>query len=346
MPLAWMSGAGLLSQRAAQVAQYNMDRMMPATDQHEITSSFALASTIVLKLREFIRKPVAEQVKLKARIEALVGEVIRPLPSGSRIVLDVPDGAAVVVFGGPKDALDVAQRLQAGATDLPLCIGVNHGPVKPVTDEFRGQVLVGDGLATAMTLSQAATPGRLLASRPFYEILEATTPERADELTRAGVFTDAGLRTHEIYTLDLRAARTRQRRRIVFGLAAVTGILAAGFGVRALRPVIAPAPAMPVAPAPPAPEPVLPAVIEFAIKPRGDIYVDGTLKGTAPPLARLEVRPGPHTIEIVYGKFAPVQLQVDLAPSEVVTVRHAFVAPHQPSTPRRLWNEMRRQLGF
>ena len=91
---------------------------------------------------------------------------------------------------------------------------------------------------------------------------------------------------------------------------------------------------------------MLPAVIEFAIKPRGDIYVDGALKGTAPPLARLEVRPGPHRIEIVYGKFAPVRLEVDLAPSEVVTVRHAFVAPHQPSTPRRLWNEMRRQLGF
>jgi hypothetical protein len=252
-----------------------------------------------------------------------------------------------VVLGGPKDALDVAQRLQAGAAELPLCIGVNHGPVQPVADEFRGQVLVGDGLATAMTLSQAATPGRLLASRPFYEVLEGTTPERADELTRAGVFTDAGLRTHEIYTLDLRAARTRQRRRIAFGLVVVTGILAAGFGVRALRRVIAPAPALPVAAAPPPPpEPVLPAVIEFTIKPRGDIYVDGVLKGTAPPLARLEVRPGPHTIEIVYGKFTPVQLEVDLAPSEVVTVRHAFVAPRQPSTPRQLWNEMRRQLGF
>lgn len=326
-----------------------MGRMMQATDQHENTVSFALASTIVLKLREFIRKPVAEQVKLKARIEALVGDVVRPLPSGSRIVLDVPDGAAIVVLGGPKDALDVAQRLQAGAADLPLCIGVNHGPVKPVTDEFRGQVLVGDGLATAMTLSQAATPGRLLASRPFQEILEAGTPERADELTRAGVFTDAGLRTYEIYTLDLRAARIRQRRRIAFGLVAVMGILAAGFGVRAMRPVVASAPALsPVQPAPPppAPEPVVPAVIEFAIKPRGDIYVDGVLKGTAPPLARLEVRPGPHTIEIVYGKFAPVQLEVDLAPSEVVTVRHAFVTPRQPSTPRRLWNEMRRQLGF
>ena len=170
------------------MAQYNSVRMPPATDQNDITSSFALASTIVLKLREFVRKPVSEQVKLKARIDTLVGEGIRALPVGTRVVLDVPDGAAIVVLGGPKDALDVAQRLQSGASDLPLCIGVNHGPVKPVNDEFRGQVLVGDGLLTAMTLSQAATPGRLLVSRAFHEALEASSPERADELTRAGVF--------------------------------------------------------------------------------------------------------------------------------------------------------------
>lgn len=325
--------------------------MLPVTDPNDITSNFALASTIVLKLREYIRKPVAEQVKLKARIDALVGEGIRPLPVGNRVVLDVPDGSAIVVLGSPKDALDVAQRLQASATDLPLCVGVNFGPVKPVSDEFRGQVLVGDGLVTAMTLSQAATPGRLLVSRAFQEALETSSPERAEELTRAGVFTDAGLRAHELYTLDLRAARNRQRRRIAFGLLTVMGILAAGFGARALRPApSAPAP-KPIASAPPAPplpppEPVLPAVIEFAIRPQGHIYIDGALKGIAPPLARLEIHPGPHSIRIVYKKFAPVELEVDLAPSEVVTVRHTFVAPRQPSTPRRLWNEMRRQLGF
>lgn len=326
--------------------------MLPVTDPNDITSNFALASTIVLKLREFIRKPVAEQVKLKARIDALVGEGIRPLPAGTRVVLDVPDGSAIVVLGSPKAALDVAQRLQASALDLPLCVGVNYGPVKAVNDEFRGQVLVGDGLVTAMTLSQAATPGRLLVSRAFHEALEASSPERAEELTRAGVFTDAGLRAHELYTLDLRAARNRQRRRIAFGLLAVMGILAAGFGVRALRPqassVPSPQPVASVPPAPPlpSPEPVHPAVIEFAIRPQGHVYVDGALKGIAPPLARLEVHPGPHNIRIVYKKFAPVELEVDLAPSEVVTVRHTFVAPRQPNTPRRLWNEMRRQLGF
>jgi len=324
------------------------------TDTHEIASSFALASTIVLKLREFIRKPVTEQVRLKARLEALVGEVIRPLPASARIVLDVPDGAAIVALGSPKDALDIAERSQAGAGDLPLCIGVNYGPVKPVADDFRGQGLVGDGLVTAMTLSQATNPGRLLASRSFHEALEASAPGRARELKHAGTFTDASLRTHELYTLDPRAARAYQRRRIALGLFTVIAILAAGFGVRAMRSITAPAPVPPPAPMvtapapPPAPvaAPVLPAVIEFAIRPQGDVYVDGLPKGTSPPLARLEVSPGSHIIEVVHGKFAPVRLEVDLAPSEVVTVKHAFVQKRRPSTARRLMNDLRRQLGF
>lgn len=318
----------------------------------ENASSFAFASAIVLKLREFTRRPVAEQVKLKARLDALVAEAIRPLAAGSRIVLEVPDGAAIVVLGSPKEALEVAQRTQAGAADLVLTIGVNHGPVQPFADDFRGQGLVGDGLVTAITLSQAATPGRLVASRAFHEALEASAPGRAEELRRAGVFTDAGLRTHELYTLDPRAARARQRRRIVFGLSAVIAILAAGFGARAMRDTVAPAPA-PVAVVPPpppvprpAPAPPPPAVIEFQIRPKGNVYVDGVLKGTAPPLAKLEVSPGAHTIQIVHGKFAPVKLEVNLAPSEVVTVRHAFVQKRSPGTARRLMNEMRRQLGF
>lgn len=302
-----------------------------------------------------MRKPVAEQVRLKARLEALVGDAIRPLPARSRIVLEVPDGAAIVVVGSPKEALAVAQRSLAGAGDLALTIGVNHGPVQPFADDFRGQGLVGDGLVTAMTLSQAATPGQLVASRAFYEALEATVPERADELTRAGAFTDAGLRTHELYTLNPRAARARQRRRIAFGLSAVIAILAVGFGARALRQAIVPAPAP--APAPtafvprpvpkvkPAPPPP-PAVIRFAIKPSGNVYVDGVLKGTAPPLTRLEVNPGAHKIKIVNGGFAPVYLDVDLASSEVVTVKHAFVVKRQPGRFRRFMNDLRRQVGF
>ena len=76
------------------------------------------------------------------------------------------------------------------------------------------------------------------------------------------------------------------------------------------------------------------------------MYAIRSYYGTSPPLARLEVSPGSHIIEVVHGKFAPVRLEVDLAPSEVVTVKHAFVQKRRPSTARRLMNDLRRQLGF
>ncbi len=44
-------------------------------------------SVIVLKLQEFTRRPVADQTRLKAQIEALVALAIQLLPAADRIVL-------------------------------------------------------------------------------------------------------------------------------------------------------------------------------------------------------------------------------------------------------------------
>ena len=172
----------------------------------------ALASVIVLKIHEFTRRPVADQVRLKSQLEALVALAIRPVPAAGRIVLEMADGAAVVVLGGGQAALEVAERSQAAAADLPLCIGVNHGPVMSASDPLRGPGLVGDGLAAGMTLANAATPGHFLASRSFHDTLEADASGRADELKLAGVFTDPQVRTHELFTLDRKAASARRHR--------------------------------------------------------------------------------------------------------------------------------------
>ncbi|MGH8621662.1 MAG: hypothetical protein ACRET3_05950, partial [Burkholderiales bacterium] len=171
----------------------------------------ALASVVVLKLQEFARKPVADQVKLKARLESLVGSAIKPLPVAGRIVLDTSDGIAVVVPGRPRTALALAVRAQAAA-DIPVCIGVNHGPVKAVSDALRGPGLVGDALASGSTLANAAAPGRLVASRSFREALKADSPARAADLRAAGTFTDANVRSHELFAFDRRAARSRRLR--------------------------------------------------------------------------------------------------------------------------------------
>ena len=313
----------------------------------------ALASVIVLKLQEFMRKPVAEQVKLKTRLESLVGTAIKPLPMTARIVLDAPDGLAIVVPGRPRTALALAVRTRAVA-DIPVCIGLNHGPVKAVSDAQRGTWMVGDALASGMTLANAAAPGRLLASRSFREALKADSPDHAASLRPAGTFTDASLRAHELFGFDGRAARARRWRLIAFGAFTVAAIIGTGFAVRPMRLAYGP-----------------PAVIELQITPRGEVYIDGHLQGTSPPFTRVAVDPGPHTIEVRNSPSPPLRLQVTLGSGQSMTISHTFAAPapavkNPPASavkrpekkvekkaeePRRKtlrdhWREFRRDIGF
>ena len=343
---------------------------MPATT--DVSGSTAptptLASVIVLKLREFGRQPVTEQVRLKASLETLVRGAIEPLPAVERAVLDVPDGLALVVLGGPGKALDLVLRAQAAAADLPLCIGVNHGPVKAASEALRGPGLVGDGLATGVTLANAATPGRLVASRSFREALEAAVPSRAAELRQAGVYTDANVRTHELFALDRRTVLARRWPLIVFGTLTVAAIVGAGFAARHARLDVPPVPK---------PPPVRPAVIHLSITPRGDVYVDGVLAGTSPPLTELEVYPGPHTIEVRNAANPPLRLELGLGSGEEMTITHSFVTPkpqaasppkksapkpvskpapksapkkekppERSKTPGDYWRQFRRDVGF
>lgn len=276
-----------------------------------------LASVIVLRIQEFTRKPVAEQTSLKAQLEALVALAIDPLPVADRIVLDAPDGAAVLVLGSPRVALDVALRSEAAAADLPVCIGVNHGPVRPASDLHRGPGFVGDALATGMALANVATPGRLVASRSFHEALEASAPGSAADLTSAGTFTDPSVRTHQLFTRDPRTALARRRRLITTGTVAVILILGLGIAARMVLQ---------------GSKPVPPAVIQFEIKPQGDVYIDGVLKGRTPPLTRIEVSPGPHAIEVRNDPFPPLRVDVNPGSTEELTISHTFSSPK--SSPR------------
>ena len=70
--------------------------------------------------------------------------------------------------------------------------------------------------------------------------------------------------------------------------------------------------------------PVLTGTLQLAISPWGQVEVDGTPAGTAPPLTRLTLPEGRHTITVRNADFppftTPVQVRADL-PS---TVRHRF----------------------
>jgi hypothetical protein len=281
-----------------------------------------MASVVVMRIAEFIRKPVAEQARLKEQLDALVTFAIRPLPAGARVVLDAPEGVAIVVLGGPGVALELAKRAQFVAKGLRLYIGVNHGPVMSALDSLRGPGLVGDGLTTAVTLSNAAKPGRFVASRAFHEALKASEPRRAEELGPAGTYTDAQLRAHELFVLDWRPGFIRHLRLLALGVLTVAAIVTVGFAARFTRQALEPSPP---------PPPPKPALIHLEITPRGDVFIDGVLRGTSPPLTEIEVDPGPHVIEVRSKPSPPLRLELTVGSGDEMTIRHAFVAPQPPA---------------
>ena len=191
-----------------------------------------LASVVFLKIQEFARRPVQEQARLRAQLEAVVAVTAAELASASRIVLDAADGAAIVVLGDPKGALHLAGRaLAATAAGLPLCIGVNHGAVQmaSIRDD---DGMIGDGIAVAASVAEFASPARLLMTRSFRDAMADASPGLESSLFPAGVFTDAGLRTHELFSPDGRVAERRRTRFFALAVAAAIGLVGAGVAAR------------------------------------------------------------------------------------------------------------------
>jgi hypothetical protein len=71
------------------------------------------ANVVFLRLPGFAALPVVEQAGAKERLEARARRAIAPLAADERIVLDADDGLALVVFGEPERALDVAHGVTA-----------------------------------------------------------------------------------------------------------------------------------------------------------------------------------------------------------------------------------------
>jgi len=328
-----------------------------------LTGNVAPASLVFLGIVDFARKPVAEQASLRQRLDAAVARSIAQLEPADRIVADAPDGLAIAVLASPSEALLAARRIRQvargeGAEPLALRIGVDHGAIRFASDDRGEPCLAGDSIATGATIAGFADPGRILVSRAFRDALAPTDPERAARLQAVGTETDANLRKHELFSFEgpagdsdvVGAAAPAPRRRpfILAGLA-IAGLLGAGFAVRAARKNAEAAARRP-------------AVVALAIEPWGEVVIDGVHRGRTPPLGRIEVPPGKHTIEIRHLLQPPVTLQMELAAGEEVAVRHSFPAAaaaapvqraqraqapqEQPSKVRRMWNDFRKQAGF
>jgi class 3 adenylate cyclase len=191
------------------------------------------ASVVFLKIQEFARRPVQEQTRMRAQLEAVVAVAAAEIEPAGRVVLDASDGIAVVVLGAPRAALALAERaLAASAAGLPIAAGINHGAVR-LAGGKKHDGMIGDGIAVAANVAEFAPPARLLASRTFRDAVADAAPGAEAILVPAGTFTDPGLRAHELYGPDAAAPARRRRRMRALAVASICVFVGAGMGVRA-----------------------------------------------------------------------------------------------------------------
>jgi len=289
-------------------------------------STASHASVVFLRIHDFAERLIPDQARLKVWLEEVVAGALKLVASGQAIVLDAPAGLAVVVLANPRGALQVAWRI-ATEREAELSVGLAHGPVRLAPGPLK--VMYGDAFVAAEAVARATEPGGVSASREFRDALARAHPGMRRLFARTGSAIDAHERAREMFSAD--EPSFTARRRSFFAVAGVTAavILAGGIAIRLNRP---PPPPPPPPPAPPEP---LPGAVTFDVKPEGEVYVDGVLKGMSPPLKRIQLPAGKHVVEVRSGNLKPMVVDLAIGPGEEFAVQHTFVVPPpKPAPPK------------
>jgi class 3 adenylate cyclase len=94
---------------------------------------------------------------------------------------------------------------------------------------------------------------------------------------------------------------------------------------KAPRPQVAAAKAEAVPPPPAAAAaPAAPGVIQLAVLPWGEVFVDGRSRGVSPPLRTIELPPGSHIVEVRNTAFPNFAQRIEVRSGEAVRFRHQF----------------------
>ncbi len=167
----------------------------------ESSSRTLVCSVLFLDIVEYSKKPVADQLHLKQAFNQVLASALDSVPARDRIILDTGDGAAVTFMGDPEDALFAAMGVRDAAGALPVRLGVNLGPVRLVKD-LNGQMnIIGDGINVAQRIMSFSTPGQLLVSRSFYEVVSCLSRDYLKLFRHEGSRTDKHVRDHEVYSV-------------------------------------------------------------------------------------------------------------------------------------------------
>ena len=284
------------------------------------------------RIPQFEEMPVAEQAQQKEQLEARVLATLGGIADDQRIVLDADAGVALVFFGDIERALDLALELQAAASDTPMQVGLNYGPLA-LTAPGADQRVFGDGLAEAAAAARFATPERLLVTERFAKALRVMAPDRATELVPAGDYTDTRVRQHHFLTPD-RERRLQLRRRVTMYAAggAIVILLIGVLGRDIYQPMFKPRP----------------AIVKLEVKPaRGEVLVDGVSLGRIPEITQIEVQPGLRKIQIRERGYRPYEGSFELKAGQRHTITHTLA--RIPDPPRKqepdFWRDLKKKFS-
>jgi hypothetical protein len=172
-----------------------------------------ICSVVFLDIVEYSKKPVAEQISFKERLNSLLTEALANVAPNDRIILDTGDGAALSFLGDPEDALFVSLTLrdalagtQPPGPEMKMRIGINLGPVKLVKDINGQPNIIGDGINVAQRVMSFADPGQILVSRSFFEVVSCLSEGYVKLFHYEGSRTDKHVREHEVYAVQATGA--------------------------------------------------------------------------------------------------------------------------------------------
>ena len=66
------------------------------------------------------------------------------------------------------------------------------------------------------------------------------------------------------------------------------------------------------------------AIVNIAVTPWGEVYLDGKQQGVSPPVDMLRVTPGKHNVEIRNTTFPPYTLSIDVKAGDKLKIKHKF----------------------
>jgi hypothetical protein len=172
-----------------------------------------ICSVVFLDMVEYSKKPVAEQIFFKERLNTLLTQSLANIVPNDRIILDTGDGAALSFLGDPEDALYVSlslrealQQPQPPGPELKMRLGINLGPVRLVKDINGQPNIIGDGINVAQRVMSFSEPGQIVVSRSFYEVVSCLSEGYGRLFHYEGSRTDKHVREHEIYTVQATSA--------------------------------------------------------------------------------------------------------------------------------------------